>query len=76
VSVGAMIDQPAPPSPLKVFINQTVIPQAIDAAGAVESAAYTLGEQVKARPIAAIAIAGLLGLIVGRALFRPAITPE
>jgi hypothetical protein len=76
VSVGTMIDQPAPPSAVKVFINQTVIPQAIDAAGAVESAAYALGEQVKQRPIASIAIAAFLGVVVGRAFFRSSLTPE
>ena len=76
VSVGYMIDKPAPPSALKVFIDQKVIPQAIDAAGAVESAAYELGEQVKARPVASIAIAALVGVLVGKAIFRGLPTKE
>jgi hypothetical protein len=72
VSVGYLIDKPAAPSALRRFVNQRVIPQAIDAAGVVESAAYELGEQVRRRPGASLAVAALLGFAVGGAVFRAA----
>jgi hypothetical protein len=72
VSVGYMIDNPGPPTGLKSFINQHVIPPAIDAAGAVECAAYELGERVRAQPAMALLTAGALGLVVGATVFAVA----
>ena len=69
VSVGYLIDNPGPPSELKRFINQHVIPPAIDAAGAVETAAYELAEQVRAQPKTYLLAAGALGLVLGATLF-------
>jgi hypothetical protein len=70
VHVGYLIDNPGPPSALKRFLNQRLVPPAIDAAGAVESALYELGEQARARPAASLAVAGLLGLVAGTLVFR------
>jgi hypothetical protein len=69
VSVGYMIDNPGPPSAFKRFVNQHVIPPAIDAAGAVETAAYELGEQVRAQPKTSLLAAGALGLVIGATVF-------
>ena len=49
VSVGYMIDNPGPPGRLRTFVNQRVMPPAIDAAGTVESAVYALCDEVRAR---------------------------
>ncbi len=70
VEVGYLIDDPGPPSSLRRFINQRLVPPAIDAAGAVESAIYELGEQVRARPAACLAAAAALGLVAGLLVFR------
>jgi hypothetical protein len=72
VSVGYLIDNPGSPAGLKSFVNRRVIPPAIDAAGAVESALYELGEVVRARPAAGLLMAAALGLVVGAAVFRRA----
>ena len=69
VAVGYMIDDPGPPSPLKGFINRRLIPPAIDAAGAVESALSELSEQARARPAASLLTAGALGLVAGTLVF-------
>jgi hypothetical protein len=69
VSVGYLIDNPGPPSARKRFVNQHVIPPAIDAAGAVETAVYELGEQVRAQPKTCLLAAGALGLLCGATVF-------
>jgi ElaB/YqjD/DUF883 family membrane-anchored ribosome-binding protein len=69
VAVGYMIDNPGPPSGLRSFINQRVVPPAIDAAGAVESAVYELSEQVRAQPATSLLAAAALGLITGVLVF-------
>ena len=69
VAVSYLIDKPAPPSGLKSFINQHVVPPAIDAAGAVESAVYELGEQARAQPVTSLFVAGALGLLAGVLVF-------
>ncbi len=70
VSVGYMIDNPGPPRGLNSFINRRVIPPAIDAAGAVESAIYELGEHVRAKPNTSMVAAAALGLAAGAFVFR------
>ncbi len=65
LSVGYMIDNPGPPSRVRRFVHQRVVPPAIDAAGAVESAVYELGEQVRAQPAMSLMAAGALGLLAG-----------
>ena len=70
VDVSYLIDKPAPPSGLRSFVNQHVIPAAIDAAGTVESAVYELGEQVRAQPATSLLAAGALGLVAGALVFR------
>jgi ElaB/YqjD/DUF883 family membrane-anchored ribosome-binding protein len=70
VEVSYLIDRPGPPSGLKSFINQRMVPPAIDAAGAVESAVYELGEQVRAQPVASLAVAAALGFVAGTLIFR------
>ena len=70
VDVGYLIDKPGPPSGLKAFVNQYVVPPAIDAAGAVESAVYELGEQVRAQPVTSLLAAGALGLVAGVLVFN------
>jgi hypothetical protein len=70
VSVGYMIDNPGPPSALRTFVNHRLVPPAIDAAGAVESAVYELGEQVRARPAASLLAAGALGMMAAAFLVR------
>jgi hypothetical protein len=69
VDVGYLIDNPGPPSGLKSFVNQRVVPPAIDAAGAVESAFYELAEQVRERPATALMVAGALGFLAGTLIF-------
>jgi hypothetical protein len=64
-----MIDNPGPPSDVKRFINHYVIPPAIDAAGAVETAVYELGEQVRAQPKTCLLAAGALGFLFGATVF-------
>jgi len=70
VTVGYMIDNPGPPAGLKRLINRRVVPPAIDAAGAVESALYELAEQARARPGMSLGVAGALGLMAGALVFR------
>lgn len=67
VSIGYLIDKPAGPSPLMRFINTRLVPPAIDAAGAVESAVYEAGEAIRARPAPYLLAAGILGLVLGAA---------
>lgn len=69
VSVSYMIDKPGAPSELRTYVNQRVIPAAIDAAGAVESAVYELGEKVRAQPATTLLTAGALGLVLGAFVF-------
>lgn len=69
VSVGYMIGKPEAPSGLGSFVNRRVIPPAIDAASAVESAAYELGDRVRAQPVTALLTAGALGLVIGAMIF-------
>ncbi|MBW4023408.1 MAG: hypothetical protein HIU92_09765 [Proteobacteria bacterium] len=69
VSVGYLIDNPGGPSAFMTFVNQRVIPPAVDGAGAVESAVYELGERVRARPASSLLTAGALGLVFGAAIF-------
>jgi LPXTG-motif cell wall-anchored protein len=70
VSVGYLIDNPGPPSGLKSFVNQRLMPPAIDAAGAVESAVYELSEYVRAQPNTSLLAAGALGMVAGALVFR------
>ena len=69
VDVGYLIDRRSPPSGFMSFLNQRIVPAAIDAAGAVEAAVYELGEQVRARPATSLLAAGALGLLAGALLF-------
>ena len=69
VDVGYLIDKPAPPGGLRRFINHRVVPPAIDAAGAVESAVYELSEQVRAQPAISLLAAGTLGMMAGALVF-------
>ena len=72
VSIGYLIDNPGPPSALARFVNERVVPPAIDAAGAVESTVYEFGEQVRARPTSSLLAAGALGFLIGATIFcRP-----
>jgi hypothetical protein len=70
VSVGYMIDKPGPPSPFRTFVNQRLVPPAIDATAALESAVYELRERVRAQPVASLLAVGALGLLAGVVLFR------
>jgi hypothetical protein len=76
VTVGYMIDNPGPPSGLKSFLNRRVIPPAIDAAGAVESAVYALAEQTRAQPKMSLGVAAALGLLAGTLVFRRLLPPS
>jgi len=67
VSIGYLIDKPDGPSPLLHFINTRIVPSAIDAAGAVESAVYEAGEKIRAQPAPYLLAAGILGLVLGAA---------
>jgi ElaB/YqjD/DUF883 family membrane-anchored ribosome-binding protein len=69
-SVGDMIDNARLPSPLKRFVNRRMVPAAIDAAGAVESAVYELSEHVRDEPKASLLAAGALGFVAGALMFR------
>jgi hypothetical protein len=69
-SVGYTIDDPAPPTSFRTFVNRHVVPPAIDAAGLVESALYELGAQARAQPAMTLLAAGALGLVAGTLIFR------
>jgi len=69
VAVSYLIDKPGPPAGLRRLINQRLVPPAIDAAGFVESAAYELAEQARARPATSLLAAAALGLLAGRLVF-------
>jgi hypothetical protein len=69
VAVSYMIDNPGLPSGVRRFINQHVVPPAIDAAGLVESAVYELAEQTRARPATCLLTAAALGLVAGTLVF-------
>jgi len=69
VAVRYLIDNPGPPSGFKRFLNRRLVPPAIDAAGAVESAVYELAQQTRARPKASLLAAGALGLLAGKMVF-------
>jgi hypothetical protein len=70
VHVGYLIDRPGAPSGITRFVNRHMLPPAIDAAGAVESAVYELGEQVRAQPGASLLAAGALGFLAGALIVR------
>jgi hypothetical protein len=70
VSVGYRIDDPAPSKSVRTFVNRHVVPPAIDAAGAVESAIYEVGEQARAQPAVSLLVAGALGFVAGALIFR------
>ncbi|WP_419758896.1 hypothetical protein [Acidisoma sp.] len=70
VDVSYLLDKPPAPAGLRSFVNQHVVPPAIDIAAAVESAVYELGEQVRAQPAASILAAAALGLVAGTLVFR------
>jgi hypothetical protein len=65
VSVSDMIDDPGSPAGFRRFFNRRVVPPAIDAAGAVESAIHELSERVRAQPAASLLAAGALGFVAG-----------
>jgi hypothetical protein len=69
VSVGYMIGNPGPPSAFRHYVNRHVIPPAIDAAGAVETAVHELGERVRAQPKTCLLAAATLGLLFGATIF-------
>jgi hypothetical protein len=69
VEVGYMIDNPGPPSAIRAFLHRRLMPPAIDAAGAVESAVYELGERVREQPGKSLLAAGALGFVTGALVF-------
>ena len=69
VAAGYMIDNPGPPSAVRAFLHQRVTPPAIDAAAALESAVYELGERVRAQPAKSLLAAGALGFMTGALVF-------
>ncbi len=69
VSIGYLIDKPGRPSALARFVNEHVVPPAIDAAGAVESTVYELGEQTRAQPTSSLLVAGAVGFLIGATFF-------
>jgi hypothetical protein len=69
VAVGYMIDNPGPPSAIRAFLHQRLTPPAIDAAGAIESAVYELGEWTREQPAKSLLAAGALGFVTGALVF-------
>jgi hypothetical protein len=63
-----LLNRPPRPSGLKRYVDQEVIPLAIDAAGALEAVLERLSRRAAAQPLTAAAAAfgiGLLGCLVG-----------
>jgi len=56
-----LIEKPPGPGPLKQYLDLTVLPLLIDAAGAVEAVAERAAVQVRQRPIVGIGVAFGLG---------------
>lgn len=46
------------------FVDHHILPSAMNAAGAVEDALEDLREEVRAKPVKALAIAGLAGFVL------------
>lgn len=63
VDRGYLLDKPAPPSPVMVFIDQKVIPVAIDAAGTAEVALNQMFVATRKRPFTGLGIALSLGYL-------------
>ncbi len=73
---GYMLDQPQEPSAFMRFVNLTLIPVAIDATGAVETAVEHIAVQGRQRPATAMGVAFGVGCglgygLVGRQRRRP-----
>ena len=59
-----------PPSPLMTFIDQTVVPNAIDAAGSIEVALNQVVMAARRRPLTALTVAIGVGCGLALALRR------
>lgn len=66
---GYLLDKPAPPSPIRVFIDQKIIPAGIDAAGSAEVALSQLAIATRKRPLAGIGLALSFGCLLAALAF-------
>lgn len=69
-----LLDQPKPPSALKVRFDQQVIPAAINAAGSVEAGLERVAQRARKQPLAALGAAFGLAFLATR-LAVPARVP-
>ena len=65
VDRGYMVEQPLGPGPWKVYLDQTVFPVLIDAAGAVEAVVERVVVRTRERPATALGVALVVGCGVG-----------
>ena len=65
-----MLVKPSGPSRPKLFLDQTILPLAIDAAGGCEVAVQRLSQRIGLRPAALVGAALLTGLLMISMLWR------
>nr|WP_294505869.1 hypothetical protein [uncultured Rhodopila sp.] len=63
-----LLKQPAAPSPVKVLVDQSVIPALIDAAAAVEVQIERFGGRARRAPVLCVGVAFGLGWAASRVL--------
>nr|WP_294527832.1 hypothetical protein [uncultured Rhodopila sp.] len=63
-----LLKQPAPPSPVKVLVDQSVIPALIDAAAAVEVQIERFGGRARRAPMMCVGVAFGIGWAASRIL--------
>jgi hypothetical protein len=69
-----LLKKPAPPSPVKLLVDQSIIPSLIDAAAAVEQQIERIAVCARRAPMTSLGVAFGLGLLasqVFRTLRRP-----
>jgi hypothetical protein len=74
ISRNYLLKQPASPSPVKILVDQSVIPALIDAAAAVEVLFERFGGRARRTPMTCVGVAFGLGWAASRVLrfLRPA----
>lgn len=65
VQAGYLLARKRAPSELRRFVNQQVIPTAIDGAAAMEAALEQLSVRTRRRPMTALGAAAGVGLVAG-----------
>jgi hypothetical protein len=75
VSSSYLVRKPAPPSDLKRFFDQRIMPAAIDGAARLDMGLVKISEQMRRNPAMALGLAVGMGVLLA-AWLRPRGTPK